>query len=423
MGTPKTLAPDLDYTPVDTYKGKPKSYWEQFKTVLIYDIHSPTAAASGKFSTTKIDLGEKTGFVDFGKPHHLSSTRIGEKPEYGWKYQNPHLFPVTGNPNTSRIAVLEAFLPSLKFIPPVDPKLPIRQWWEPTATDPMEQRLQRLVVSCFDEQSLTFAQTGSAGPADVYKKLYQGLIRKTHTHGSAAPHHFDVMLSIVQLYLDLTPTSNAADLTKMFGADFTAPDRMKRYTKNIGLMCSGVAGNFARYGTVSGRPGRWNSAGEQTLDGGSPILPCPVTFAERGSVLPPPFWDLAGQEGANNFGLDFGGKSLARTNLQEIKPGDYVCYLGEKEDVDVPPLNVGSHVLIVDEIESKSEKTISISTVESCGEDLVDGMVFTTGVNVTHDSGDQFIIEHLAFRKKRVHIRRINHFRQPKAPRHDLTDI
>lgn len=129
------------------------------------------------------------------------------------------------------------------------------------ATDELNWRraLQRMIVSCFDDASLSHALAWGGGgkdPKKTYECLFLGLLSKTHYMGAAAPQHFDVIFSVLR-WMCAPGKASDDDLKALFGDDLSAPidKRLRKYSRKMGNMCSGMAGTFARYATASGRPG------------------------------------------------------------------------------------------------------------------------------------------------------------------------
>lgn len=390
-----TAAPSInpfDYTS-KTYDGQAKRFFDSYQTLQIYEPY-------GFVNRTSIDLGS----YKLPGSGTESNTFIGEVSATGrtsgYRYANSKVADI--KPAYVEMSLIGKFLQDYYVeADPDAPTGPTHDWWKlsssPTDSLNWRRTLQRLIFDCFDAGSQARAFEFGKTPKGTYKALCSGLINKTHDMGSAAPHHFDVLLTIINAACVANAFSDS-ELETLFGKSDVILQRLPRlasYTRRIGVMCSGFAGNFARYATTSSRPGA-------DVD---PIGVIATTNAERtGKKAIPKRWNLAGMEGAQYF-----GGSADRASVADVKPGDCIVHV----DAAI------NHVLIIDSV-TLSGAAATIATAESCGDGTKkSGMAYSTG-RVLEKIGSDFFYTRFGSKVKCT-VRRISHW--PTEERHDLSDI
>lgn len=95
-----------------------------------------------------------------------------------------------------------------------------------------------------------------------------------------------------------------------------------------------------------------------------------------------------------------------------MKPGDYIVH-------DNTGLKTFNHVVIINTVKHDGDKAV-ISTVESCSDSGVEGLIYTTGISLTGKDG-KFEYFRLNRQSRKCFVRRINHWYD--GQRHDLTDV
>ncbi|MGZ5968862.1 MAG: hypothetical protein ACXWUE_42535 [Polyangiales bacterium] len=359
-----------------------------------------------------LDLGTDSAFP--GKDNPI---RIGKSGKVGYRYANSKYSSIP-KPQ-AEMNTIAKFLRDY-YVAPAETSLDVRSWWA-AMPDPNEynwwRALQRMIVSCFDDGALKHALAWGGGgkdPKKTYECLCLGLLSKTHYMGAAAPQHFDVMFSVLR-WMCSSGKASDADLMTLFG-DISVPvdERLRRYSRKMGNMCSGMAGTFARYATASGRPG----ATVKPI----PLIATSATERKDPTTIPER-WNVAGLEDASQFGN--GGTehpALVRKSVIDVKPGDYIVHDNTeqeklwKEKKGPKPFN---HVAIINTVQQAGDKAI-ISTVESCSDMGVEGMVYTEEIELTGKDG-KFNYFRLNSVKRPCYVRRINHWYD--GERHDLTDV
>jgi hypothetical protein len=410
-----TLAPPVapfDYT-TTAYDGAAKRYFDAYRSIVIYD---PVDFAPG--TSHVLELGSEPAYTNQKNPIRIGTT--DEK--VGYRYANSKYSSIP-KPQ-AEMDIIARYLRD-HYVAPAEPSLPLRSWW---ATLPFNDEmnwaraLQRMIVACFDDGALAYALSwgdGGKNPKKTYECLFLGLLSKTHFMGAAAPQHFDAMFSVLRWMCSIGKPSDA-DLKVLFG-DLTVPidDRLRRYSHKLGNMCSGMAGTFARYATASGRPGA-------TVE---PIALIPTSSKERADPKSiPKRWNVAGLEDASQFGN--GGAehpALIREIVADVKPGDFIVH--DNAELEKKGQKTFNHVAIINTVQQQGDKAL-ISTVESCSDMAIQGMVYTTEVtleNATWKDGKpvrdgKFLYSRLNKVSSRpCFVRRINHWYA--GDRHDLTDV
>lgn len=390
-----TAAPSInpfDYTS-KTYDGAAKRFWNAYRTLNIYEPYEFDATKK----LTSIDLGAYTLPSSGDESTDFIGSATGSA---GYRYANSKVADI--KPAYAEMGLIRKFLQEYYVEADVGgPIGPTEDWWKITAspTDSLNWRrlLQRKILNCFDEGGLQRAFDYGKTPKGTYTALCNALINKTHDMGSAAPHHFDILLTVINAAC-VANAFSSSELETLFGKANVGLDRINRlasYTRKIGIMCSGFAGNFARYATTSARPGA-------KVD---PIAVIATSNDERtGKKAIPKRWNLAGMEGAQYF-----GGAADRSSVADVKPGDCIVHVGAAIN----------HVLIIDSI-TVTGTTAKIATAESCGDgEKKSGMAYSTGRTLEKNGGDFFYSRFGS--KVKCTVRRMSHWTTEE--RHDLSDI
>lgn len=389
-----TAAPSInpfDYTST-TYSGQAKRFFDAYQTLQIYEPYEFTTRTSLDLGSYSVPSSGKESAVFIGE---TTSTERAS----GYRYANSKVADI--KPAYAEMGLIKKFLLDHYVEADVEAPGPTHDWWtisnSPTDSLNWRRRLQRLIFDCFDAGSLKRAFDFGKTPKGTYMALCSGLVNKTHDMGSAAPHHFDVLLTIINAACTANAFTNS-ELETLFGKTDVVLARLPRlasYTRRMGVMCSGFSGNFARYATASARPGA-------NVD---PIAVIATSSDERsGKKAIPKRWNLAGMEGAQYF-----GGSADRPSVADVKPGDCIVHV----DAAI------NHVLIVDSV-TLSGATATIATAESCGDGgKKSGMAYSTG-RVLEKIGADFFYTRFGSKVKCT-VRRISHW--PTEERHDLSDI